>query len=307
MANKNDNTLHFGKVRVELSSEACEYLGGITNGVTIWNIYSELLNLLSQTNGTIVKRGIQITLSQGELDCSVNSLCKRLGIGPKPMTKVLDRFVELGLIHRTPSKLASIADMVSVVGWTDEEGYHELCHSGEQKADALQSHTDAVEDNPSPSSHNPGGTPIEQPDKQILPDEFSTQDADEQHIKDDDAEQFQSGNLQQSDEQAPDDSPDEADNPSESIDAQEPDTSSNIDTHETSDEDTSVLEDLQEQGDSSPTEAQPLSMTDIVNQMTGANQGFVIPSVITAPPVRQKPHGKRSKAEKQAESHAVNG
>ena len=285
MANKNDNTLHFGKVRVELSPEACEYLGGITNGITIWNIYSELLNLLSQTNGTIVKRGIQITLSQGELDCSVNSLCKRLGIGPKPMTKVLDRFVELGLIHRTPSKLASIADMVSVVGWTDEEGYHELCHSGEQKADALQSHTDAVEDNPSPSSHNPGGTPIEQPDKQILPDEFSTQDADEQHIKDDDAEQFQSGNLQQSDEQAPDDSPDEADNPSESIDAQEPDTSSNIDTHETSDEDTSVLEDLQEQGDSSPTEAQPLSMTDIVNQMTGANQGFVIPSVITAPPV----------------------
>lgn len=299
MANKNDNTLHFGKVRVELSLEACEYLGGITNGVTIWNIYSELLNLLSQTNGTIVKRGIQITLSQGELDCSVNSLCKRLGIGPKPMTKVLDRFVELGLIHRTPSKLASIADMVSVVGWTDEEGYHELCHSGEQKADSLQSHTDAVEDNPSPSSHNPGGTPIEQPDKQILPDEFSTQDADEQHIKDDDAEQFQSGNLQQSDEQAPDDSPDEADNPSESIDAQEPDTSSNIDTHETSDEDTSVLEDLQEQGDSSPTEAQPLSMTDIVNQMTGANQGFVIPSVITDPPVRQKPHGKRSKAEKQ--------
>ena len=43
MANKNDNTLHFGKVRVELSPEACEYLGGITNGVTIWNIYSELL------------------------------------------------------------------------------------------------------------------------------------------------------------------------------------------------------------------------------------------------------------------------
>ena len=299
MANKNDNTLHFGKVRVELSPEACEYLGGITNGVTIWNIYSELLNQLSQTNGTIVKRGIQITLSEGELDCSVNSLCKRLGIGPKPMTKVLDRFVELGLIRRTPSKLASIADMVSFVGWTDEDGYHELHHSGEQKAVALQSPTDAVEDNPSPSGHNPDGTPIEHPDKQILPDECSTQDADEHHVKYDDDEQFQSGNLQQSDEQTPDDLPDEADNPSESIDAQEPDTSSNIDTHENSDEDTSVSEDLQEQRDSSPTEAQPLSMTDIVNQMTGANQGFVIPSVITAPPVRQKPHGKRSKVENQ--------
>ena len=299
MANKNDNTLHFEKVRVELSPEACEYLGGITNGITIWNIYSELLNQLSQNNGTIVKRGILITLSEGELDCSVNSLCKRLGIGPKPMTKVLDRFVELSLIRRTPSKLASIADMVSVVGWTDEDGYHELCHSGEQKADVLQSHTDAVEDNPSPSSHNPDGTPIEQPDRQILSDECSKPEADEQHLEVDDAEQFQSGNLQQSDEQTPDDSPDEADNPSESIDAQEPDTSSNIDTHETSDEDTSVSEDLQEQGDSSPTEAPTLSMTDIVNQMTGANQGFVIPSVITAPPVRQKPHVKRSKAENQ--------
>ena len=299
MANKNDNTLHFGKVRVELSPEACEYLGGITNGVTIWNIYSELLNQLSPTNGTIVKRGIQIPLSEGELDCSVNSLCKRLGIGPKPMTKVLDRFVELGLIRRTPSKLASIADMVSVVGWTDEDGYHELRHSGEQKADALHSHTDAVEDNPSPSGHNPDGTPIEQPDRQILPDECSTQDADEHHVKYDDAEQFQYGNLQQSDKQTPDDLPDEADNPSESIEAQEPDTSVNIDTHETSDEDPSVLKDLQEQGDSSPTEASPLSMTDIVNQMTGANQGFVIPSVITAPPVRQKPHGKRSKVENQ--------
>ena len=40
-------------------------------------------------------------------------------------------------------------------------------------------------------------------------------------------------------------------------------------------------------------------MTDIVNQMTGANQDFVIPSVITSPSVRQKPHGKRSKADNQ--------
>lgn len=215
------------------------------------------------------------------------------------MTKVLDRFVELGLIHRTPSKLASIADMVSVVGWTDEDSYHELHHSGEQKADVLQSPSDAVEDNPSPSCQIPDETPIEQPDKQIFPDESPIQDADEQHTQGDDNEQLQTGNLLQSNEQTPEDSPADADNPSESIDAQEPDTSSNIDTHETSDEDPSVSEDLQEQGDSSPTETQPLSMTDIVNRLTGANQVFVIPSVITAPPIRQKPHGKHSKGEKQ--------
>lgn len=65
MANKNDKTIHFEKVLIELSLEACEYLGGITNGVTIWSIYSELQNLLSQANGTIVKRGIQITPVRG--------------------------------------------------------------------------------------------------------------------------------------------------------------------------------------------------------------------------------------------------
>lgn len=123
----------FDKLRIELSLEACQYLGGITNGVTIWSIYSELLNLLSQSNGSIVKRGITIELAPGEIDCSINSLRQKFGIGPKPMTKVINRFVELGLIRITPSKLASIANIVSVVGWSDVDGYHELeRNSGKQ-------------------------------------------------------------------------------------------------------------------------------------------------------------------------------
>lgn len=215
------------------------------------------------------------------------------------MTKVLDRFVELGLIRRTPSKLTSIADMVSVIEWTDEDGYHELRHSGEQKADVLQSLSNAVEDIHFTSGQDPNSTPIEQPNKQILPDECPIQDADKQHVKDDDVEHFQTGDFQQSDEQTPNNSPDETGTSSECVVGQESDTSSNIDTHETSDEDTPVSEDLQEQEDSSPTETQPLSMTDIVNQLTKANQGFIIPSVITVPPPRKKPHCKRSKARSQ--------
>lgn len=133
MENRINITHRFDKMRIELSLEACQYLGGISNGVTIWSIYSELLNLLSQSNGVIVKRGIQIELAPGEIDCSINSLRQKFGIGPKPMTKVISRFVELGLIRITPSKLASIADMVSVVGWSDTDGYHELKRNHEEQ------------------------------------------------------------------------------------------------------------------------------------------------------------------------------
>lgn len=133
MVNKEEHKIKFDKLRIELSLEACEYLGGITNGVTIWSIYSELLNLLSQSNGKIVKRGIQIELAPGEIDCSINSLRQKFGIGPKPMTKVISRFVELGLIRITPSKLASIADLVSVVGWSNADGYHELERNSEEQ------------------------------------------------------------------------------------------------------------------------------------------------------------------------------
>ena len=104
-------------VRIELSREAREYLCGTTGGTTNWAIYSELLNLLSRERQIITKRGIEVTLEAGQVECSTNSLRVKFGLGPKPMNKVLSRFQELGLIRRTASKVASVADMVSVIGW----------------------------------------------------------------------------------------------------------------------------------------------------------------------------------------------
>lgn len=257
----------FDKLRIELSQEACKYLGGITNGVTIWSIYSELLNLLSQSNGVIVKRGIQIELAPGEIDCSINSLRQKFGIGPKPMTKVISRFVELGLIRITPSKLASIADMVSVVGWSNADGYHALEHNSEEQDSVGRDNKS--DDEPGDSLHlsqPQDDTEEPQPEEQQTSDACLTQTDgdDEQHS--------------------------------------EADTSYYIHTREATDERDSEETHSSEEPELSKTDGKPQSMTDMVNQMTGASSDFVIPSVISVP---QKTHGKPSKGKNQAKSLAA--
>lgn len=267
MVNKEEHKIKFDKLRIELSLEACQNLGGITNGVTIWSIYSKLLNLLSQSNGEIVKRGIQIVLAPGEIDCSINSLRQKFGIGPKPMTKVISRFVELGLIRITPSKLASIADMVSVVGRSDADGYHALERN-------LEVQDPIGRDNK--SDNEPGDSlRLSQPQndtEEPQPEEQQTSDACLTKIGGDDQQHSDA------------------------------DTLYNIRTREATDERDSEETHSSEELEQSKTDGKPQSMTDIVNQMTGATSAFMIPETIIVP---QKTHGKPYKGKSQAKSLAA--
>jgi len=267
MVNKEEHRRKFDKLRIELSQEACQYLGGITNGVTIWSIYSELLNLLSQSTGVIVKRGIQIELALGEIDCSINSLRQKFGIGPKPMTKVISRFVELGLIRITPSKLASIADMVSVVGWSDADDYHELEHNSEEQDPVGRDNKS--EDEPRDA------LPLSQPQNDTEEPKAEKQETSDACLTkiDGDDEQHCDG-----------------------------DTSYNIHSRAATGERDSEETHSSENGEHSKTDGKPQSMTDMVNQMTGATGAFVIPETITVP---QKTHGKPSKGKSQAKSLAA--
>ena len=267
MVNKEEHKIKFDKVCIELSLEACQYLGGITNGVTIWSIYSELLNLLSQSNGVIVKRGIQKELAPGEIDCSINSLRQKFGIGPKPMTKVISRFVELGLIRITPSKLASIADLVSVVGWSDSEGYHALERKSEQQNPVGRDN----KSNDEPEDLLPFSQPQSDTEKPKA-EEQETSDACLTKIDGDDEQHS------------------------------EADTSYNKHTREATDERDSEETHSSEEQEQSKTDGKPQSMTDMVNQMTGATNAFVIPDTIIVP---QKTHGKPSKGKSQAKSLAA--
>lgn len=267
MEDRNNMSHRFDKLRIELSLDACEYLGGITNGVTIWSIYSELLNLLSQSNGKIVKRGIQIQLAPSEIDCSINSLRKKFGIGSKPMTKVISRFVELGLIHITPSKLASIADMVSVVGWSDADGYHALERNSEEQ--------DAVGRDNKSDDEPEDSLPFSQPQDEAKEPQVEEQQTSDAYLT----------KIDVDDEQH-----------------READTFYNIHTREATDERDSEESHSSEEQEQSKTDGKPQSMTDMVNQMTGTTSDFVIPSVISVP---LKTHGKPSKGKSQAKSLAA--
>lgn len=268
MDNNYNHTGKFDSVRLDLSLEACEYLGGTTNGITIWSIYSELLNLLSHAKGNLTKRGIQIELSPGEIDCSVNSLRQRFGIGPKPMTKVINRFEELGLIRITPSKLASIADMVSVVGWTDADGYHELeRNQGEQNLVCRDNRSDNMQKESLPLCKPQDVDRNPQIEEQQTPDACPTQT---------DSEQYSGA-----------------------------DTSYNIHAREATYERDSEQAPASEERELPPTDNQPQTMTAMVSQMTGAANDFIIPSVVTLPQNKAKPVGNHSKGQKQAKSLAA--
>ncbi|MCQ2258838.1 MAG: hypothetical protein MJZ41_12735 [Bacteroidaceae bacterium] len=296
MDNRSYSTNRFAKVRIELSLEACEYLGGITNGVTIWNIYSELLNQLSQTHGNLVKRGILIELSPWEIDCSVNSLRQKFGIGPKPMTKVVNRFVELGIIRITPSKLASIADMVSVVGWTDEDGYHEIERNWAKQNPVVEDNkSDKVLDKSLPfnqSQEETKDSDIGEP-KHVV--DSSDGNDEENHFDYDENVHTGTGELQQFDKQPTEDSPKSSGLLVESHIVQNSNTPYNIDAHEVPDIiDSGEMHSPDESGEPNA-DGKPLSMTDIVSQMTGATNDFIIPAVISVPQIKAKPHGKHCK------------
>lgn len=112
----------FSKIRFEMSSDALAFLLETTKGVRNWDIYYELLKLLSLNDVTIKKRGIPVSVASGQLESSANSLREKFNLGQTAMVRTLNRMHELGLIRWQPSKVASIAELPVVLGWTDDSG-----------------------------------------------------------------------------------------------------------------------------------------------------------------------------------------
>lgn len=112
----------FSKIRFEMSSDAIAFLLETTKGVRNWDIYYELLKLLSLKDVTIKKRGIPVSVASGQLEASANSLREKFNLGQTAMVRTLNRMQELGLIRWLPSKVASIAELPVILGWTDDSG-----------------------------------------------------------------------------------------------------------------------------------------------------------------------------------------
>lgn len=122
MINRNPIPQNFGKIRIELTPEACQFLAATTGGVSNWVIYNQLLCSMATKPTNFMKRGIKVALQSGQVEASNNSLMKLFDVGKNPMIDCMAKMVNFGLISRSPSKLTSIADMRAVVAWQDSNG-----------------------------------------------------------------------------------------------------------------------------------------------------------------------------------------
>lgn len=122
MINRNPIPQNFGKIRIELTPEACQFLASTTGGVSNWVIYNQLLCSMATSPTNFMKRGIKVALQAGQVEASNNSLMNLFDVGKNPMIDCMAKMVKFGLISRSPSKLTSIADMRAVVAWQDSNG-----------------------------------------------------------------------------------------------------------------------------------------------------------------------------------------
>lgn len=111
------HTLPFYKVTTNLTVEAQDYLSQTTDGTSHFAILNQLIKDTAVFPTTTSKRGNVIQLKSGQVECSINSFCQTMSLGRKPMERIIRDFERLGIIRLHRSRLATIADMVSISSW----------------------------------------------------------------------------------------------------------------------------------------------------------------------------------------------
>ncbi len=149
---------------LNVSMEALEFLVRTTKGVGHHAIFLDLLNTMATEETSITKRGIVVPLHPCQAEASANALGKRHTIGRKPVTRILRKMEQLGLIRLTPSKLTSVANMTAVTSWTDNEGVMHTAsptvRTQEGQQATLQSADHTAEKEDSPQAKANGGTSL---------------------------------------------------------------------------------------------------------------------------------------------------
>lgn len=105
------------KLEMAMSVEAWYFLHGTTDGVCNLTYLLSLLSKMAVTEVQNTKRGLSYALHPGQADCSMLVLAKEWGIGRKAVSRLLEDFLERGLIRVDSNPVTSIIDMVCVKSW----------------------------------------------------------------------------------------------------------------------------------------------------------------------------------------------
>ena len=105
------------KMEIAMSVEAWYFLYGTTCGACNLFYFFSLLSRMATEDTPCNKRGMEYTVHPGQADGSMLSLAKEWNIGRKAVFRLLEDFVERGLISVVSNPVTSIIDMVCVKSW----------------------------------------------------------------------------------------------------------------------------------------------------------------------------------------------
>lgn len=119
----------FRTIRFHLAAEAIEWLNGTTrdnDGNTIGNhtLFYELLARVQLVPGRDGSFRRPQELQAGQLQFSETGLSEKWNVGRKKVRNLLATMERLGLITVNASKVASVASVTCIGGWTDTRGNH---------------------------------------------------------------------------------------------------------------------------------------------------------------------------------------
>ena len=125
----------FRTIRIHLTAEAIEWLGGTTkdngnNTIGNYTLFYDLLSrmCLSPSRGASFRRPQDF--KTGQFQFSETRLAEEWNVGRKRIRNLLATMERLGMIAVDASKTASIASVTCVEGWTDFQNCHiiNLCN-----------------------------------------------------------------------------------------------------------------------------------------------------------------------------------
>ena len=105
------------KAEVVMSIEAWYFLHGTTNSVCNLFYFLSLLSKMQTTDVQVSKRGQSYTVKTGQADGALLGLSREWRIGRKAVRRLLDDFVERGIISVESNPLTSLISLVCVRSW----------------------------------------------------------------------------------------------------------------------------------------------------------------------------------------------
>ncbi len=114
----------FKNANLALTAKQLHYLNGTTADTTNFVFYYNLVSRMATATMVEKVRGIDITVSPGQVLASKSTLAKEWNINRKTVIAMFKDMMDIGLIEYDSSRLSTIINLTSISGWYASGGYY---------------------------------------------------------------------------------------------------------------------------------------------------------------------------------------